>query len=282
MIVAIITPYAGEPPRTLQQCIESVQRQTCTGDIELRMIIVGDGHDPPLGDIDIRLRNDNTGPLYLDVLTLPKPARDAGATPRAVGSSYAIGCFGIDAIAFLDADNAWLPGHLDRCIRLTGSGVCVASTLRYLCHGESLEPMLVDTVDSDGLRFADTNCMMLFGAAAKIATTWNWPAPGRQSAAPTGADRNFWQRVKNSVKPAELACTQTPTVLYRTSWLNHYPVNSRFKPPKICKIIRCSRDGTPIALRVRPLSAKNGERRIEVHARDNPELAPEQLQSLLI
>ncbi len=95
--VAVITPYCREPSNVLQNCHESVCRQTfpCTH------LMVADGL--PCAEI---------AHWEVEHLTLPGPHHDVGNTARGLGALSAMNR-GYDAIAFLDADNWYYPDHIE-------------------------------------------------------------------------------------------------------------------------------------------------------------------------
>jgi hypothetical protein len=185
-----------------------------------------------------------------DVLSLPRCAADAGATPRAIGATYALGQ-GCDAIAFLDADNLLTPEHFENAVALAAQGHEVVTSLRWMVSAVTGERMFVDRGDSDGLNFADTNTIVLFGRAAKFATTWSWFAQ------PSGTDRIFWDRVRHSFL-GRIACTQAPTVEYVTRWAAHYNHTDesgapRWQPPNPAKFVVANAQGERDALIAEPV-----------------------------
>jgi hypothetical protein len=103
MRVAVVTPYFREPLDWLRQCHASVRAQThaCTH------VMVADGH--PQSEV--------AGWPGLRHIALPTSHGDYGDTPRAIGSIEAIGA-GFDAIAYLDADNAYAPDHIESLVEL--------------------------------------------------------------------------------------------------------------------------------------------------------------------
>jgi len=90
--IGIVTPVGPESQR-LRNAIESVAAQRWPAAIHM---VVYDGHEP--AERDPRVRH----------VVLPLPCEDTGATPRAVGANLALAQH-CDALAFLDADNTWLP-----------------------------------------------------------------------------------------------------------------------------------------------------------------------------
>ena len=143
--VAVITPYYQEAEDILRTCYESVQQQshTCTH------YLVADGS--PRADV-------LNWPA--EHMVLPRPHRDVGNTPRAIGSLSAMNQ-GYDAITYLDADNWFYPDHIESMVNLhrqTGAVVCTASRTIHRLDGSLL---YADERECDGRKFVDTNCFFL-------------------------------------------------------------------------------------------------------------------------
>lgn len=146
--VAVVTPYHGEDLELLEQCHQSVMAQT----IPCLHVLVADGHP------DARVDDWN-----VNHVVLPACHADIGSTPRLIGSYHAIG-LGVDAVAFLDADNWYQPHHIENlmdCRRKSGAGFVSSSRLLCRLDGTPMGPCPVTDPD----RFIDTNCM-LFGREA--------------------------------------------------------------------------------------------------------------------
>ena len=146
--VAVITPYYKEPFAQLRQCHESVQSQTepCLH------VLVADGH---------RHRRINT--WTTEHVCLPRSHGDIGSTPRLIGSYHAIG-LGVDAVAFLDADNWYRPDHIASLLAAMDQHQAdFISSGRTLCRLDGSVMGCCPLTDPD--RFIDTNAM-LFGRGA--------------------------------------------------------------------------------------------------------------------
>ncbi len=190
--VAVVTPFHREPVAWLEACQRSVASQThpCTH------ILVGDAATvrPPLPGL---------------VLPLPQAAGDWGDTPRAVGSMYAAG-LGFDAIAFLDADNAFDAEHIARLVALQRqTGAVVLSARRRFISLDG-QPM-ADCLSSDGEAFCDTNCLMVMRPAFGEMAQWAVMDPAFHAI----DDRVIWQ----ALQAAGHARAHSPqvTVSYRVS-----------------------------------------------------------------
>ena len=146
--VAVITPYYRESLELLEQCHQSVMAQT-TSCIH---VLVADG-DP----------DDRVNDWNVDHVVLPVNHSDIGSTPRLIGCYHAIG-LGVEAVAFLDADNWYQSRHIENlmdCRRKTGAGFVSSSRLLCRLDGTQMGPCPITDPD----RFIDSNCM-LFGREA--------------------------------------------------------------------------------------------------------------------
>lgn len=205
MKIGVVTPTHTANYAVLAECIKAVSEAADSAQrnagVETIHIIVSDGPESAIFGMSTH------------VVNLPESARDAGATPRAVGSAYALGQ-GCDVIAFVDDDNRLDALHLSTAMKHIARGVEVITSLRWMVHPDGTR-LYIDQNDSDGIAFADTNTIVLAGRAAKFATTWNWGVSS------SGADRLFWDRVTHSFK-GKIACTGMATVHYTTRWAAHY------------------------------------------------------------
>lgn len=246
MKIAVITPTVGPGDGSVSQCISSVDVAAihATGH-ECHHVVVYDG-TPENQSSDSYLLESGLG---LHCLRTGERANNAGATPRALGSCYATGTLKADVVAFLDDDCTMSEGHLANAIQLIERGAEVVTSLRYMCEYDTGKPMYIDTNDSDGTNFADTNTIVMGGNAAKFGSTFDWPAPYRKRCAESGADRVFWERIKHSFTRTRV-CTGQPTIMYRTPWLCHY--RPPFTPPAISKLVALNEHGDRVAKRVRP------------------------------
>lgn len=145
--VAVITPYYKEAKAVLEQCHRSVMAQT----VPCLHVLVADGH--PKAAIKHWAAHH---------VRLPQSHRDIGSTPRLIGCYHAIG-LGVDAVAFLDADNWYGPDHIATLLEaMDREQAGFVSSSRTLCRldGTVMGPCPL----SDPERFVDTNAM-LFGRA---------------------------------------------------------------------------------------------------------------------
>ena len=146
--VAVITPYYKEPLAQLRQCHDSVRAQSepCLH------VLVADGH---------RRRRINR--WQAEHVRLPRSHGDIGSTPRLIGSYHAIG-LGVDAVAFLDADNWYRRDHIANLLaEMDRHHADFVSSSRTLCRLDGSLMGLCPLTDPE--RFIDTNAM-LFGRGA--------------------------------------------------------------------------------------------------------------------
>jgi len=154
-LVAVITPYFKEPLDLLWQCHRSVLAQ----DYPCLHVLVADGE--PQAALDA---------WQAHHVVLPKAHGDIGSTPRLVGSFHAIG-LGVEAVAFLDADNWLHPGHISRLMLARAeTGAAFLSSSRMLCRldGSVMGPCPL----IDPKRFIDTNCMLFAKEAFSLLHHW--------------------------------------------------------------------------------------------------------------
>lgn len=146
--VAVITPYHGEPISWLQQCHNSVLKQS----YPCFHVLVADGRPEPALDH-----------WEADHVRLPRSHGDIGSTPRLIGCFHAVG-LGVEAVTFLDADNWYQADHVQLLMDARQrSGAAFVSSSRLLCRldGSVMGPCPI----TDPKHFIDTNCM-LFGREA--------------------------------------------------------------------------------------------------------------------
>jgi glycosyltransferase involved in cell wall biosynthesis len=190
--VAIITPYFKEKDSWLEQGHASVKAQT----YPCEQIFVADGHPNPLID-----RFD------AQHIRLSFTHDDFGDTPRAVASLSAISQ-GFDAIAYLDADNWYVPTHVENLVNLhrkTGAQICTSGRAIYQPDGMPLVVCLA----CDGEQFCDTGAMLLFKETFPYLSTWALMPPEFH---PIG-DRVIWFTLKQS--GLSRAHRPEPTLSYR-------------------------------------------------------------------
>lgn len=209
MRVAVVTPYYLEDIDTLARCYMSVHGQSYS---DCMHVFVADGHtNPSVANLK-----------GVEQLSLPMSHRDAGATPRAIGAISAFSR-GYDAVAFLDADNTYQPDHIRSMVQtMTGNGLDVVTATRNICT-KSGEFMYVDTIESTGEDFCDTNCLFIGRRCLNVLTYWVTEPEHR-----LWSDRQFWSAIRQSGFSHRQHTI--PTVNYHSRWAWHYQHAGRTPP----------------------------------------------------
>ncbi len=208
--IGVITPYRRESAAVLARCAASVRAQT----VPALHVAVADGeaHDAL----------DSWGVLHV---RLPVACNDTGDTPRKVAARAALdaGCI---AIAYLDADNAWRPHHLESLLARhlqTGAPVVHGCRTFHEMNG-ALLPLLEA---GDNVAHVDTNTLFLAEDAAPLAASWgSWPAP-----LSVIGDRVFWAMIVG--RGLSTACTGALTAAYTADRTPYYRVLGRPPPPGV-------------------------------------------------
>lgn len=210
--IAVVTPYHREPLEMLARCHESVLAQQPLAD----HIMVADGFARP-----------EVASWNVNHVVLPQEHADYGCTPRGLGSMLA-DAEGYDFVAYLDADNWFLPGHLASLLELhrqTGSPVCTSFRAFYGPGGESLP---VTEQEEDSLQHVDTNCFLIARAAFRTFPVW-LQLPRQITAL---CDRVFLGALLN--ERFAISSTRKRTVGYRTLHELHY-AKAGLQPPEGAK-----------------------------------------------
>lgn len=153
--VAVITPYYKESVTQLEQCHRSVlsQSEPCMH------VLVADGH--------ARRRINK---WQAEHIRLPQSHGDIGSTPRLIGCYHAIG-LGVDAVAFLDADNWYRPDHISNLLEaIDQQNADFASSGRTLCRLDG--SVMGDCPLTDPESFIDTNSMLFSKTAFHLLHQW--------------------------------------------------------------------------------------------------------------
>lgn len=207
MKIAVITPYHQEPYSVLERCHQSVINQDYH---EITHIMVADGESHPGVDKWNKIEHIILGSCH----------NDAGATPRALA---AISAFSrdFDAVAFLDCDNTYEPNHLSHMLSIIGTSL-VATATRNICTTTG-EVLYVDTIESNGVEFCDTNCLFMKRTVLPLLTNWIVNKEYR-----LWSDRLFWSSVVQH-KVSKIH-SSVPTVNYYSKWAWHYQQAGRIPP----------------------------------------------------
>lgn len=201
MNIFVVTPYFSENQSVLLRCYSSVKNQNYK---DLKHIFVADGNSSEYIDsLD-------------DVIHIKLPARynDTGASPRAIGALSAF-AYGADAVAFLDADNTYQTNHINVMTSYMNSHAAdVVTATRAICDKNG-SLLYIDTIESNGLDFCDTNCYLIKRTCMHMMSYWIVDERQR-----LWSDRHFWHAIKNST--AKIVNSSTPTVNYHSKWAWHY------------------------------------------------------------
>jgi glycosyltransferase involved in cell wall biosynthesis len=192
---------------TLRRCLDSVKAQT----YQARHFLVFDGAAPDF------IKRDYPETRLIE---LHAAHADYGDTPRGIGALCALN-EGFDVVCFLDADNLYLPTHVESVTtaferaRASGQPVDVVCSLRYIFLPDHPELRLADPEDLSHAH-VDSSCFSLHRSIAYIWPMWGLIPRG---AAPVG-DRIFMALLHNH--GVKLAWTEQFTVLYESNWGLHY------------------------------------------------------------
>lgn len=190
--VAVVTPYFRESLDVLRRCHESVAAQSHP----VMHVMVADGHSQAAVD-----------DWPVEHVRLPRSHGDIGSTPRLIGCYHAIG-LGVDAVAFLDADNWYRADHIARLAALqqqTQAGF--VSSGRMLCRLDGSEMAVCPSTDP--ARFIDTSCMFFARAGFSVLAWWGLMPPY----AHVIGDRVMLHQVRKA--KLKRAHSDAPTVFYR-------------------------------------------------------------------
>lgn len=210
MTVAVITPCYQSNVEWLAKAHRSIVQQ----DYPCHHIIVADGpQDLPIDGF--------SG----SKIVLPRSYADYGNTPRVLGCTHAMGSIpNLEAIAFLDDDNWYMPGHIRSLMDATAqSGADIGASGRNLhrMDGEFLMPCY----QVDGVKVVDTNCMLVRKSAFDTLIAW---ALCPYELAGTG-DLVYWRFVQERGK--KTVFTGEPTLAYRSRHVLHYEAAGVAPPP---------------------------------------------------
>ena len=200
MKVAVVTPYYQEDRKTILRNIKSVASQTHDDVIH---VLVSDGYPQDwINDVNMHhLAMPNTG--------------DCGDTPRLVGAAYA-SAQGCDAVVFLDAD-CWLDDHhVEKMVEaqaITRAGIVTCP--RKIWDKFTDEYFGVD-LESDGVRFNDTNCYMVMRPVFRVMANWGFKPMDKGLI----GDRFFWEACLRAGTP--IARTTHTMVNYHSDFVCHF------------------------------------------------------------
>ncbi|HYD64526.1 glycosyltransferase [Azospirillum sp.] len=156
MKVAVVTPYYRESPDILRRAHDSVAGQTHS----CRHVMVADGF--ARAEID---------GWDVEHIRLPQAHGDNGNTPRHIGAAWARDN-GFDAVAFLDADNWYEPGHIAGLVALHGATGAPVVSARRRIWSLAGAVLLAEGEAADGAGHADTSTLMVTRDAFDLLDLW--------------------------------------------------------------------------------------------------------------
>src|SRR5262245_12193910 len=198
MRVAVVTPYYKEEWPVLQRCLDSVAAQTHP----CRHFMIADGHP-----------NTNIAGRDIEHAVLPAAHGDNGNFARGEGAKLADGQ-GYDAVAFLDADNWYWPGHIAGLVELqrkSGAAVCTSRRTFHRLDGSPLPGKAAAWTD-----YVDTSCLCFFRPAFGLIGLWQ--AMPKQLG--PVCDRLIWAAVQ--ARGLSVAHSPEASVAFRSIYAAHY------------------------------------------------------------
>ena len=208
MKICVVTPYFETSDEWVRQAHESVKAQTALA----HHVLVCDG-SRPAQIVDFRGTH----------IVLQRNYRDYGNTPRLIGCYQAM-AMEADAIAFLDADNWFYPGHLEGLARFaTDNNLDAVSSARMLHRLDGSAMVKCPVVDGRG--FIDTNCLLVMKPAFRHLIAWVLQP---QDVAAV-MDQFVWNHLMAS--GMRMGFLDQATVAYRTRHMSHYEMAGEAAPP---------------------------------------------------
>lgn len=210
-LICVVTPYHRESLAVLWRCHASVIGQR----VEARVvhIMVADGN--PAASID---------GWALRHLRLTRNNGDYGNTPRAIGGVVAAS-LGASFIAYLDADNWFLPDHLAIMLAACRQSRAAVVCSQRLFFSPDEEPLGIEEIAENALSHVDTSCYFLHRSAFALNAVWS-RMPRQLGGI---GDRVFLQAVRHSHQGIHF--TKSRSVAYTTTHASHYEAIGRPPPP---------------------------------------------------
>ncbi len=209
MKICVVTPYFKTEPAWLQQAHDSVKAQS----IPATHIVVCDGSEPA----QIR---DFQGVHII----LHRNYQDYGNTPRLIGSYRAVTAEA-DEIAYLDADNWYVPTHLEGMVHFAQERNLDACSSARMLHRLDGTPMM-KCPHVNGQPYIDTSCLLVMKPAFPHLIAWTlYP-----QAVAADTDNRLWAYLR--MAGARLDFLDQPTVAYRTRHYVHYTLAGELPPPE--------------------------------------------------
>jgi glycosyltransferase involved in cell wall biosynthesis len=208
MNIYVVTPYFQTETAWLQQAHDSVRAQT----IPAHHILVCDGSAPA-----------QIQSFQGSHIVLQRNYKDYGNTPRLIGCYHAM-ARDADAIAFLDGDNWFDPGHLEGLEHFTRENrldACSSARMLHRLDGS----WMTKCPHVNARPYIDTSCLLVMKSAFPHLITWVL----HTQAAADAVDQMIWQQMKRA--GMRLGFRDSATVAYRTRHKVHYELAGETPPP---------------------------------------------------
>jgi hypothetical protein len=213
MKIAVVTPYCREEPRVVARCVRSVKAQTVPCD----HLLVADGRPLRGMDADPTLRH----------FVLPVAHGDNGNVARTLGGLVAA-ARDYDAVAYLDADNGFLPDHLESLQALQAeAGTPLVASWRSFHRPDGTRLGVISEEEERG-DHVDTSCWLVTRPAFDLLDAWLMPP-----ALSAVCDRVFFETVR--FRKHAFASTRRRTLCFTTTYRYHYELVQE-EPPSGAKL----------------------------------------------
>jgi hypothetical protein len=156
-------------------------------------------------------------------IVLPHANGDNGNTPRAIGGMLA-DSYGYDAVAYLDADNWYLPSHIAGLVAaFEKTRNPMVASKRLFCDLDG-QMMAITDADDEAGRHVDTSCWLVFRPAFSMLRAWLMP-----KVLGPFCDRIFFQKAMH--ERFGMFLVDAKTMVFRTQYVLHYLAAKRSPPP---------------------------------------------------
>ncbi len=197
--IAVVTPVRQDFEReALFQCFDSVSAQT----MPVHHVVVFDG--------EVRSYPMAKKGADRTYVVVPK-CGDYGNTPRAMGTTFAWMKLYAEYVLWLDADNWWLPEHVEHLVQLQkNSGAGVVASQRWIVRPDGTDPRIA--VQEDLTWHRDTSCLCFYHTRALTSLS---PVLLMQEEH-RYADKQISYNVQNDIKTSAMR-----TCFYRSNYVYH-------------------------------------------------------------
>ena len=208
MKIFVVTPYDRTDPAWLRQAHISVRGQTLPA---THILVAEGGHAAEIPD------------FVGTHIVLNRHYDDRGTTARLIGCFNAM-ALGADAIAFLEPENWFMPGHLKALMDIAAASQLDAIASARMLHRLDGSPMMKCPV-VDGRNAIDTSCLIVLRPAFRFLAGW----VSRTGADVEQTDQFVWRDMRDS--GARLGFLDQPSVAYRARHAVYYQMARETPPP---------------------------------------------------